>query len=98
MSQDAPPPPSGVRMQWAALPELVRAAVEAHLGAPVVEAVTQPGGFSPGVAARLRTADGRRAFVKAVGTELNPDSPKIYRDEVRITAALPASAPVPRLL
>jgi len=64
----------------------------------VAEAVTQPGGFSPGVATRLRLAGGRRAFVKAVGPEPNPDSPGIHRREARVMAALPRSAPAPRLL
>ena len=67
-------------------------------GRGVVEAVTQPGGFSPGVAARLRLADGRRAFVKAVGPEPNPDSPGVHRGEARIMAALPRAAPAPRML
>jgi len=64
----------------------------------VVEAVTQPGGFSPGLAVRLRLADGRRAFVKAVGPEPNPDSPGFHRVEARVMAVLPRSAPAPRLL
>jgi aminoglycoside phosphotransferase (APT) family kinase protein len=76
----------------------VRAAIEGWLGASVIAAETQPGGFSPGVAARVRVANGRRVFVKAVGPELNPDSPRIYRQEARIVAALPATAPAPRLL
>jgi aminoglycoside phosphotransferase (APT) family kinase protein len=93
-----PPPASGVRLDWSALPERMRAAIEARLGAPVVAAHSQPGGFSPGVAARVQTADARRAFVKAVGPELNPHAPSIYRHEARIVAALPAAVPVPRLL
>ena len=63
----------------------------------MIRAVTQPGGFSPGVAARLLLTDGRRAFVKAVG-DINPDSPDIHRAEARIAAALPVSAPAARLL
>ena len=63
-----------------------------------MEAATQPGGFSPGLAARLSLADGRRAFVKAVGASINPDSPGMHRREARIAAALPASVPTPRLL
>ncbi len=94
----APPPATGVRRAWHALPARVRAAIEAHLGSPVVEATTQPGGFSPGVAARLRTADGQRVFAKAVGPELNPHSPGMHRREIAIAAALPHSAPVSRLL
>lgn len=80
------------------MPAGVRAALEERLGAPVVEAQTQPGGFSPGLAARLRLADGRRAFVKAVSEDANPDSHHMHRREARIVAALPATAPVPRLL
>ena len=92
------PPAAGVRVEWQELPARVRAAVEGWLGSPVVEARTQPGGFSPGAAARLRAADGRRAFLKAIGPELNPDAPGFHRREARVVAALPASAPVPRLL
>jgi aminoglycoside phosphotransferase (APT) family kinase protein len=76
----------------------VKRAVEDTLGASVVRAETQPGGFSPGVASRLTTVDGRRAFVKAISSDPNPDSPAFHRREARIAAQLPASAPVPRLL
>lgn len=68
------------------------------MGARVVEAVTQPSGFSPGLAARLRLEDGRRVFLKAVSEEANPDTPDIHRREARILAALPATAPIARLL
>ena len=92
-----PPPAAGVRLPWERLPAHVRAAIEQHLGTPVVLAHDQVGGFSPGVAARVRCADGTRAFVKAVGTELNPESPAIHRAEARIAAALPVAAAAPRL-
>lgn len=92
------PPASGVRHLWADLPATVRSAVEDILGAPVVEARSQSGGFSPGVAARVRLANGGRAFVKAVSAEANTDSPDHHRAEARHTAALPPHAPVPRLL
>jgi Phosphotransferase enzyme family len=88
----------GQRLGWADAPAWLRDEVERRLGAGVVEAVTQPGGLSPGVAARLRLADGRRAFVKAVGPEPNPDSPGIHRSEARNMAALPRSAPAARML
>jgi hypothetical protein len=58
---EAPPPAAGVRMAWPSVPAGLRYAVEQQLGGRVVEAVTQPGGFSPGVAARLKTATGTRA-------------------------------------
>ena len=86
------------RLRWAQLPGDVRSAVEQILGDRVVEAVSQPGGYSPGTADRVRTANGTRAFVKAASPAQNPDTPVIHRAEARITAVLPAYAPAPRLL
>ncbi len=98
MTSGGPPPAEGVRVHWDGLPDRVQGAIEGWLASPIDSAVTQPGGFSPGLAARLQTADGRRVFVKAVGPELNPDAPRFHRREGAIVAALPATAPVPRLL
>jgi len=92
-----PPPAEGVRLEWLAVPERVRAALERWAGSAVKSAISQRSGFSPGVAARLRLADGRRLFVKAIGPEPNPDSPRMHRREARIVAALPENVPVPRL-
>jgi aminoglycoside phosphotransferase (APT) family kinase protein len=92
-----PPPAEGVRLDWLAVPERVRSAVERWAGSTVVSAISQRSGFSPGVAARLRLGDGRRLFVKAVGPEPNPDSPAFHRREARIVAALPHTVAVPRL-
>jgi hypothetical protein len=77
---------------------VVRAAIEDRIGGKVVDAVTQPCGFSPGLAARVRTADGRRCFVKAVSEDANPDTPDLHRREAEVVAAIPVEAPVPRLL
>jgi hypothetical protein len=93
----SPPAAEGKRLPWPALPALLRTAIEDRLRARVVKAVTQPGGFSPGVAARLVLSDGSRAFVKAVG-QINPESPGIYRAEARIAGALPPATPAPKLL
>jgi aminoglycoside phosphotransferase (APT) family kinase protein len=76
----------------------VRAGIEAYLGSPVVDATNQRGGFSPGVAARLRTASGITVFAKAAGPEPNEDTPRFHRREANIAAHLPAHAPVSRLL
>lgn len=92
------PPAAGQRLSWDDIPSFVRGEIESALGSSVVSAVTQPGGFSPGVAARLVTADGTRAFVKAISSDPNPDSPEFHRREARNTAQLPAHAPAPRLL
>ena len=80
------------------MPRRVRDEVDRWLGSRVVHAVTQPTGFSPGVAARLIAADGRRVFAKAVGPEPNADAPSIHRREIGIAASLPDSTPSPRLL
>ncbi|NGN64297.1 aminoglycoside phosphotransferase family protein [Streptomyces sp. A7024] len=91
-------PAEGVRLPWEGVPDHVRRAVEAELGAAVVAAVTQTGGFSPGVAARLRLDDGRRVFVKAVSAETNDISARMHRKEARKVALLPPGTPAPRLL
>ena len=83
---------AGVRLPFEELPAAVRAWVERSLGSVVVTAVTQQGGFSPGVAARLVTASGRRAFLKAVGTPLNPKTPELFRLEI---TAVQAIGPLP---
>lgn len=92
------PPAQGVRLDWQTIPAPVRQAVEQQLGSTVLTVVSQPSGFSPGVAARLGLADGRSVFVKAISPIPNPHSPAFHRSEARIVAALPAFAPVPRLL
>ncbi|MFG3554908.1 phosphotransferase [Micromonospora sp. NPDC047557] len=89
---------TATRIGWGDLPAAVRSAVEGIIGDRVVEAVSQSGGFSPGTADRVRTATGRRAFVKAVSPAQNPDSPVMHRAEARTAGALPPTAPTPRLL
>ncbi|WP_210650730.1 hypothetical protein [Nocardioides sp. SYSU D00065] len=74
----------GVRLPFAAVPAEVRAWVEQELGSPVVATAEQVGGMSPGCATRVACADGTRAFVKAVGAVLNPDTPTLFRREVGV--------------
>ena len=89
---------TGSRIGWSELPDGVRAAVAEILGAPVVTAASQSGGFSPGTADRVTTSSGRRAFVKAVSLDQNDLSPQLHRREARVAGLLPATAPAPRLL
>lgn len=89
---------SGVRITWSDLPGHVRASVEELTGSPVLSAESQAGGFSPGTADRVVTASGDRFFVKAVSPAQNPRSAEMARAELHIASALPAAAPVPRLL
>src|SRR5262245_9867800 len=88
----------GVRLPWGEVPGSVRGAVEAILGAEVVEATNLDGGFSPGPAARCVLSDGRTVFIKAAGLSLNPHSPGIHRLEARVLEAMPPEVPAPRLI
>jgi hypothetical protein len=90
------PLPGSPRLPYARLPAGLRAEIEGALGSPVVGVHGCSGGFSPGTAAVLTCGNGDRAFVKAVGTPLNPDTPALHRSEALIAAALPASLPTPR--
>ena len=78
----------GVRLTYDAIPAAVRGWVDAELGSPVVATAEQVGGMSPGCATRLTCADGTRAFVKAVGSELNPDTPGLFRREIGVLSHL----------
>lgn len=88
----------GIRLPWEQLPPHVRAWVGSVLGAPVERALSQPAGFSPGSADRVMTADGGRAFVKAVSPAQNPDSPGLHRREVEVLRTLAHVDAVPRLV
>jgi Ser/Thr protein kinase RdoA (MazF antagonist) len=44
----------------------------------------------------LTCSDGRRAFLEAVGTPLDPDTPDLHRTEARVAAARPPELPAPR--
>ena len=79
----------GERIAYAALPDGLRSWIDSELGEPVVEAAPQTGGMSPGPAARLVLADGRRYFVKAVGHELNTGTPRLFRHEIDVLRRLP---------
>jgi len=89
---------SGTRIVWTDLPDAVRRGVGSIVGSPVVEAVSQNGGFSPGTADRVRTASGERAFVKACSPALNERTVVLHRREARVAAGLPPEVPAPRLL
>jgi hypothetical protein len=91
------PAAEGLRVPYDATPLRLRAWVDSTLGSAVTSAVTQTGGFSPGVAARLQCANGRRAFCKAV-TDINSFAIDSHRRELRITAALPDGVPAPHLI
>ncbi len=81
---------TGVRLPYTQLPATVRRFVEAELGGPVARVTPRVGGMSPAVAASVESAAGRRAFVKAVGADVHPDTPDHFRHERAILEVLPA--------
>jgi hypothetical protein len=85
------------RPTWAELPEAVRTAVEGALGAAVVAAESRDGGWSPGSADVVTTADGRRAFVKTADLAVNAQSVAIHRREAEVLRRLDGRS-APRLL
>jgi hypothetical protein len=87
------------RLLWPQLPPTVQADIgRVAGGGTVTDARNCPGGFSPGLASRVRLDDGRRLFVKAMDVEAWPGEAATYRAEATITAALPEAVPAPRLL
>jgi aminoglycoside phosphotransferase (APT) family kinase protein len=102
LSRVSVPKAEGARIAWQNVPPPVRAVIEQVCGSRVVEAKDQPGGFSPGMAARIRCDDGTRWFVKAATSEVNPDTPELHRQEAKVLAGLDRlisvnHLPVPRL-
>jgi hypothetical protein len=86
------------RLEWAFLPPHLRAWIERRCGSPVVSAISQTSGFTPGFASVLVCEDGSRHFVKAASVKAQRLFADSYREEARKLAALPRSVPAPRLL
>jgi hypothetical protein len=90
-------PAAGVHLPWTKVPDAVEAWASSLGGGAPRLVRDLSGGFSPGAAARLECPRGP-LFVKAVGAELNADSPALHRREAVVSAALPASSAFPVLL
>lgn len=86
---------TGVRVEYSAAPASIHCWAEALLGGSLIEAHARVGGMSPAVAVSLRAANGRSAFVKAVSSAINPDSPQHFRHEIAVLTALSSLPPVP---
>lgn len=69
------------RITWPELPGHVRSRIEDLAGAPVADAASALGGFSPGLASTLTLCDGRTVFAKAVSTAAGPGSSDLLRRE-----------------
>src|SRR5262249_34858795 len=97
----APPAPGG-RGAWAGRSPPGRRGGGRGRGGPAVAARAQPGACRPRAAGGVRCGDGTRCFVKAASAELNPDTPRLHRQEARVLAELDSliaagHLPVPRL-
>jgi hypothetical protein len=90
--------PGSPRLAWRDLPDPLRSQIDQALDVRVIEAVDQGGGFTPGCAARVLGADGRRFFVKAVSETINSDSARLHRGEARALSQLPPGLPIARLV
>ena len=88
----------GTRCRFEDAPAAIREWVEAQLGEPIRSAVDRIGGMSPGIAVRLEGVSGARLFVKAVGHELNADTPELFRHELRVLSQLPSASYRSRLV
>ncbi|MGW0854954.1 phosphotransferase [Streptomyces sp. NPDC002690] len=75
------------RARWEDLPSGVREAVRGRLGAPVVDVIHQGGGFTQGLAARVRCAGGGEVFLKA--SPLGARMASHYRAEAVVGEHLP---------
>ena len=92
-------PAVGQRIGWSDLPADVQRGIEGVLGCRVIAAESQAGGLSPGTADRVRTETGRRAFVKAVSPDQNPESPDLLRrgaDTTTPCRGAPCNRPIGR--
>ena len=86
------------RVAWEALPDEVTVPIEQLLGGKVVSAISQPGGFSAGLAARVCLANGGRRFIKAANSLTAPAAAAFHRREIAISGRLPGEVSAPRLL
>jgi hypothetical protein len=86
------------RLEWGFLPPHLRAYIERRCGSPVVSAISQTSGFTPGFASVLVCEDGSRHFVKAASVKAQRTFAESYREEAHKLAGLPAPVPAPRLL
>jgi hypothetical protein len=95
---DVPHGATARRLAWPLLPPALRRAVEERLGSPVAAAESAGAGYSPGCAAVVTTADGRRVFVKAASKRAQRPFARAYAEEAARLRAMPRGLPVPGLL
>jgi hypothetical protein len=90
-------PAAGLHLPWAEVPDAVRTWAAGVGGGKPRSTRDLSGGFSPGATTVLDCPRGP-IFVKAVGAELNSESPEFHRREAVVSGSLPAAPEFPRLL
>ncbi|MGQ0776524.1 MAG: phosphotransferase family protein [Pseudonocardiales bacterium] len=85
---------TALRPTWDELPPALRDGLADRLG-PITSAQTQTGGFTPGLAVRLRLTSGELLFAKGIPTD-HVLAGK-YRAEATTARQLPKTTPAPRL-
>ncbi|GAA2067284.1 hypothetical protein GCM10009820_36470 [Leifsonia soli] len=85
------------RIPWADVPAPLLHRIAALLGSHIDTVDEQTGGFSPGVAARVSTISGRRAFVKAAPHSLGAAA-SLYSREADVLSVLPSGTSAPALI
>ncbi len=87
-----------VRPSWASVPASVRDRLTDLVGSPTIGWTDLHGGMSPGPAARLTLADGRRAFAKGGSAIVSSRSHRLHLREAEVLGGLAPTVPAPRLL
>lgn len=82
------------RLQWDELPHQLTDWAETQLGARIINADSQKGGFSRGAALRVVGENGQRAFLKAVDAAVYGQTARLYLAEARHLQLLPVNVPV----
>jgi hypothetical protein len=87
-----------VRPSWASVPTSVRDRLTDLVGSPAIGSTDLHGGMSPGPAARLTLADGRRVFVKGGSAIVSSRSHRLHVQEAEVLGGLAPTVPAARLL
>lgn len=72
------------RLQWSEVPEPLAEQIGEVCGGQIQAAEGRHRGFSSGVAARVQTSGGGRAFVKAISARRNAETVELFRREARV--------------
>jgi Phosphotransferase enzyme family len=87
-----------MRVQWADLPEDVRAEIERACGGRVKHVTPIVEGFSPGFVACIELVDGDRIFAKLADNSLNERPGRLHLQEAKVLERISGRTRAPRLV